>query len=104
MVIQQPRLPRDRASIDDELEASSLALFWGGHLARAEADIESAKWRREFGLPNYIAALERLVPYREGEPGAKSGENGKGKARAREEVEESFNVKMDDGDDDSGVA
>lgn len=53
-----------RARLADEFAANGLALFWGDQLARAKAAMTSAEARHDFAQANYIASLERLIPYR----------------------------------------
>jgi hypothetical protein len=69
--MDRPRVPRTRQSINEELEASALALFWGGEIKRGQAEMDAGKQRRDIGTRNYVMALERLIPFRlitEGEP------------------------------------
>ncbi|KAH9025800.1 hypothetical protein EDB85DRAFT_1893715 [Lactarius pseudohatsudake] len=101
MVMEQQQSPRNPPPIRNELEASTLALFWGDQYARAKADVVAAENRRYIARMNYITALESLLPYRrldEHEPTKRPKREGdsKGKGKQKATTVEEDNVEEDD--------
>jgi hypothetical protein len=60
MAMEESCLHANDASIDDKVEESTLLLFWGSQIARAQAEMKAAKRRCDISTHNYIATLKRF--------------------------------------------